>query len=134
MSTKTIREMNKAKITDLVNNKKPFTFIDNSGCAWNDHFMDDITTDEDCLIFLAKYRSGSFVMERPQFGNLAFPSGGLVKCTIPYENILLIIEMELGQDKLEKLKSELPGLYEYYNKQNFEEVSGLKDTMGEYKV
>lgn len=135
MSDKSVRELNKATIKELVEGKIPFTFVDNSGCAWNDHFLDDIVTDEDCLRFMSKWKTDAYVMQKPYMGNLAYPTGGIVEVKIPYENILLIIRMDPSEDMKANIKEKCPQYLNYLENHNKEEVGIIPeeyDYGGEY--
>ncbi len=108
-------------IRDLIENKKPFCVIDDSGRTWLDMMVPDATSDF-ALKFLAKFNLTPFNMAKPTFGTIGNPVG-IIMVSIPYDKILGIIEMDISESMMNKFREEYPEAYEFWSKGNSVEAA-----------
>ena len=116
----------KEKIAELIEQKKPFCIIDDSGHAWNDMLVPDASNDF-ALRFIAKWNMTQFVNTQPTFGNAIWPQG-LVMVTIPYDKIIGVIEMNVNEEMLNKFEEAYPKYYEFWKNSNKTEAAFVNPT------
>lgn len=117
-------EQRRTYIQSLIDDKKDFCIIDDSGRTWLDMMVPDASS-EFCLKFLAKFNLTTMNMAAPTFGDVANPIGLMMIC-IPYDKILGIVEMKIDDDMLEKFKTKLPDAYNFWKNANKVEGADLK--------
>ena len=116
----------KKMLQKLIDEKKKFFILDDSGRAWMDIMVPD-ASNEFAFRFIAKFNSTTFNILEPTFGSIHNPIG-LVMVTIGYDKILGVVDMDVEDSLLEKLKTEYPGYYDFWKNSNKVEGANMKLT------